>query len=476
MNRMETFFSLLTALSAALTLWLLLVRRREWGGGAEFSQTSILLCIWLVANAVWGTYYLSFRIPGLFDLSIDRMIFVLLSAALIAGIYSGKYPTGSGYAIELLMSAFSCICIVSMIRFGFKPDLPQFPSPWNLFMTGYLFPFLVFAVAKMTVSREYDLVLVFNTLFYFSVYLVALSFLEFFDMRGAIYPRYIADPEILIHLDRARGPFLNSAFNGTAIVMGFASGIHLLTRRSGFGKALHLLLLSLFVPAVFFTQTRSVYLCFLIVLLGLLFFYRTSFPKWKIFSLPLALLLIFAMAGAPKLASEERRAGGVYQVEEVHERIALIRRSVIMFMDRPFFGFGFGRFLPASMAQYRAVVAGPESAEEQVQHNHILGLLVEVGLTGLAIYLSIIVIFFRRLHALASLLPDRGFISRNLVVVIALAAVVFLINGFFVEPAYCLYVNAVFFLLAGITDAIYGRTVPVLNRGHHVHKLLPNAG
>lgn len=45
MNRMETFFSLLTALSAALTLWLLLVRRREWGGGAEFSQTSILLCI-----------------------------------------------------------------------------------------------------------------------------------------------------------------------------------------------------------------------------------------------------------------------------------------------------------------------------------------------------------------------------------------------------------------------------------------------
>jgi len=85
--------------------------------------------------------------------------------------------------------------------------------------------------------------------------------------------------------------------------------------------------LLLFFPAVFFTLTRSVYTGLLISLFIFLGWYKTSFSKWKLVSLPLVLMLIVGIVNTPRLLSTERREGGVYQLEEVNIRLVLLEKS-----------------------------------------------------------------------------------------------------------------------------------------------------
>ncbi len=244
-------------------------------------------------------------------------------------------------------------------------------------------------------------------------------------------------------------------------MIGFACGIHLLSLKRGFARLFHTILLALFFPAVFFTLTRSVYLCFLLTLGTLLFAYRTPFPKWKLLSIPLALALIFALVNLPRLASSERREGGVYQVQEVLIREALLKRSVIMIMDNPLFGVGLAQFIPASLAKYKGLVPTSESSEEQPQHHQLIGMTVELGLVGVSVYLAIIAMFLKRVFALYRGLPHFGLISSNLAVIIGISMSVYILNNFFIDSSFQLFPNLLFFTFGGLADGLYYR-LPLL--------------
>ncbi|MCX8044735.1 MAG: O-antigen ligase family protein, partial [Desulfobacterota bacterium] len=417
-----------------------------------------LFATWLVASAVWGPYFLAIRVPGLFDITIERILFGCVLFILAIGLCTGQLMLRTNITLEVFMLFFVCVCLASMTLHGFTPELPEFPSPWNIFITGYLFPFIVFVFAKQYLAREPDITMVVRVLFFLGCYLAITAFFEFANMRQFVVPRYINDPNIWLHYERARGPFLNAAFNGTALLIGCACGVHVVHMyKPGIIKVCFGLLLFLFLPAFFFTQTRSVYLGAVILAILLFFLYKTRYPKWKAWALPITLALVFIMANAPRLASEERRSGGVLQTIEVEQRLGLIKRSTLMFFDRPFLGVGLAQFIPASLKEYQGKVAFFASFEALTQHNHILGMMVELGLIGTLLYLIIIIIIFKRLFHLLRILPAEGFVGRNLAATIICVWVVYLNNNFFVEPSYCLFVNVVPFMFAGIADGLYTR-------------------
>jgi O-antigen ligase len=359
--------------------------------------------------------------------------------------------------IEILMLLFSLVCILSMLAKGFKPVNTLFPAPWNVFVNGYLFAFLAFLFAKNQVTTEQDVRFVLGTLYAMGLYLAVVAFFEFFELRQFVYPQFINNPKILLHLDRARGPFLNSAFNGIALIVGFLAGFHLMSCLQGPGRVFHQGLLVLFFPAIFFTQTRSIYLGFIITLAALLLCYRTPIPKWKVMALPVALMLVLVLVNVPRLASKERREGGVLQVDEVLVRATLLERSVVMFSDHPLTGVGLGQFIPVFYNEYRGRVATLENTADQAQHNHLIGMLVELGVFGVGLYLAIITMLFRRLYQLLPRMPSRGLVSVNLLLVIGVVLVVQLVANQFVEPSYCMFVNVVFFLFGGMADGLYSR-------------------
>ncbi|MCG6536846.1 MAG: O-antigen ligase family protein, partial [Syntrophales bacterium LBB04] len=292
---------------------------------------------------------------------------------------------------------------------------------------------------------------------YFGVYLSITAFFEYTNLRQFVFPKYINSPVISqLHLDRARGPFLNAAFNGVGILIGFISGMHLLQKKTGFVRSFYLAALTIFFPAVFWTLTRSSYLGMFITLIIFLRWYKTSFSKWKLLTLPLAIVLIFGIIQSPRLLSTERRAGGVYQTAEVDIRLALLKKSFFIFTEHPFWGAGMAQFIPASTRLYKGRT--PSNVEEvggTFQHNHLLGIATELGAPGLLAYLTFIILILRRLAQLAGKLPETGVMGNNLRIAIIAVWCVYLNNNLFVEPSNNIFINAAPFLFAGLADGLY---------------------
>jgi hypothetical protein len=427
--------------------------------GDAANLPAILMACWLVASAVFGPNFFILRMGGVFDITIERLLFIVILAFLGAGLFNGKVNLRSGSAIEMTMMIFVLICIISMMRTGFLRTSPYFPSPWFVFITGYLFPFIVYVYAKNYFRDENQVQLILNTLFFFGIYLCLIAPFEYFDLRQFVFPRYINDIKISeLHIDRARGPLMNAAFNGVGILIGFVCGLHLLEKKTGFTKVFYQASLLLFFPAVFFTLTRSVYLGLIITLIIFLRWYKTPFSKWKLISLPLALVLIVGIVNSPRLLSKERREGGVYQVEEVDIRLALLEKSYFMFSERPLMGIGLAQFIPASTRSYRGRTAFvAEEAGSQFQHNHLMGIATELGLEGIIVYLTFIILILRRIAQLTGKLPETGIMGRNLRIAIVAIWCVYLNNNLFVEPSNALFINAVPFLFAGLADGLYIR-------------------
>jgi O-antigen ligase len=244
------------------------------------------------------------------------------------------------------------------------------------------------------------------------------------------------------------------------ILIGLISGLHLLQKKTGFTKVFYQAALLLFFPAVFFTLTRSVYLGLLITLFIFLGWYKTSFSKWKLISLPLAIILIVGVANSPRLLSSERREGGVAQVAEVDIRLALLQQSYFLFSERPLAGVGLAQFIPASSRSYKGPVpASIEEAGTTFQHNHLLGVATELGIPGILVYLTLIILILRRMKQLAGKLPETGLMGNNLRVTIFAIWCVYLNNNLFVEPSNNIFINAIPFLFAGLADGLYTRSL-----------------
>jgi len=178
----------------------------------------LILAFWLISCAVFGPAFHVFRFAGVFDITIERLLFLILLFFLITGAFAGKVHFETKMSIEISMVVFAVICVLSMLRTGFYPLTPDFPSPWFVFITGYLFPFIVFVFAKNYIRNENEVQLILQALFCFGIYLSLIAFFEYFNIRQFVFPRYINNPDIGLHMDRARGPFLNAAFNGVGIL------------------------------------------------------------------------------------------------------------------------------------------------------------------------------------------------------------------------------------------------------------------
>jgi O-antigen ligase len=444
---------------AAILLWVRSIDSSRYVG-KRANLSAIVLAIWIIASAVLGPHFFALRFPGGFDITIERILFILILFILMVGLFVGKVNLRYNIKIEILMGLFALVCVLSMLRTGFTQSAQEFSSPWFVFITGYLFPFVVFIFSKNYIIDEDDVMVILHALYFFGIYLCITSIFEYANLRQFIFPRYIVNPDIGIHIDRARGPLLNAAFNGVGILVGFICGIHLLGKKTGLTRICYILSLLLFFPAIFFTLTRSVYLGLLIAVSILIKWYKTSSSKWKLISLPLTLVVIVGFINLPRFFSTDRRQGGVYQVEEVAIRMALIQQSIYLFSIHPFAGVGLAQFIPASLKEYKGRVSFiAESSEQQMQHNHLLGLAVELGAAGILPYMMIIIMIFRRLMQLTGSLPSTGILGKNMLIVIAAVWCVYLSNNFFVEPSLNLFLNAVPFIFAGIADGLYSRSL-----------------
>lgn len=453
---METLYGLSIGLSLGIILLFFFLRHPKGTLAEKASWLKAgLLGSWFIATIFFGPLFAVIRVPGVFDITIERALFIGVLIVLIYELLAKEHRNKS-LTIELLMLFFCCLCLISMTIYGFLPKSPQYASPWFIFINGYFFPFIIFLYAKYVLKTMKELKIVLLFIFCGGLYLSLIAPFEFYGMREYVYPQYINDQKIWLHLDRARGPFQNAAVNGIIIVYAFLCGMYLLSMKKGIWRVIHILCAMIFTMAVFFSQTRSVYLAFFIVSVALILFYRMEISKWKAFFLPVCIFLIISVLNLPRLASEDRKKGGVLQMEEVNIRFGLIQRSIAMLTDSPLTGLGFGQFIPSSVERYKGIIPVPAGSFTQTQHNHLLGIAAELGLPGITVFSLLIgIILFRASRVLVELFSGADLASYNLSLVLTMGLMAYLINNMFIEPSYFLALNSIFYFFAGIIDKMY---------------------
>ncbi len=440
---------LLALLGALFLLWL---QTRPQRRQSDFPVRPLTLCftLWVCATVLWGSYFWSLPLAGAFDLTVDRALFLLVLAGAVFRILRERQRPRHDFSQELLLFVVLVLGFISMSLHGFTATHFSQAKPWFIYLSGYLLPVAGFTITHLFLDPERDYPLLLGGLFLLGLYVALLAFLENYGLGRFVYPRYIDDRSILLHLDRSRGPFLNAAFNGQLLCICLLAGVAVLPLLRFPGILLHCVLLAVYVPAIWFTRTRSVYLQFAMLLLGLLLCYRSTWPKLKVLAIPMVAVLFLLLVNMERLASEDRSAGGLYQVKEIDIRFELMSKSRELIARAPFFGVGLAQFRSAS--QFTA-------SEAEYQHNHLLGLASELGLVGLGVYLLFLGLLFRRYLRVVAAVPQERFINPNLVLLLGLGLLCSLISNTFVEPSLHIFANLNFFILAGMVQRLHERYV-----------------
>jgi len=399
---------------------------------------------WSVAMAVWPLHlllsapaylYLAtltimlFRPPDLDLYHLDRFAFVLLCfVAILRALWRGT--TVVQWRITLPMSALLVLAVASAAAQPFDPQT------WSLLSAEFLVPFALFHLAGVVFDDQ-------DSRHKFEIFAVlVLAYLSFqaivflVGATGLVFPRYILDESVGIHIDRARGPFLQAVANGVSLIVLALIVIDCYRRRT-LSWAGRFVLASVPV-AVFATMTRAVWIAALFSIVGLMVVVRSAHVRRAccglLLTAAIALGVLFSVPTWRDAWFDRATEAGPVEI-----RAAIYEASWDMIRERPLLGWGQNR-MPSEVARRM-----PDyDLDAYWAHNTYLEVLVEHGAVGLGLYLCVIVALFRlpRLQQ-----PSSG--DTNLGTIWPIIFAVYLFNAMFVVMNYQ-FVNALVYTIAGI--------------------------
>lgn len=255
-------------------------------------------------------------------------------------------------------------------------------------------PSLMFFVAPVAFATTRQRSILLATLVVTGAYLGLTALFETLGVRALVFPKYILDPSLGIHENRARGPFLEAAANGLGLYgCGVAAAVAIARWRAlGWARVACAAVVVLCAVGLIFTLTRAIWIASaagtvaaLVATPGLR---RLLVPAVAASTLLVGVTLML-VPGLSARASERESA----QLP-VWSRLNINAAAMEMLGDRPLIGFGWGRFVPASPPYFRQQAGFPLTGLGLDVHNVFLARAVELGLIGATIWLAAFVIAF----------------------------------------------------------------------------------
>ena len=165
--------------------------------------------------------------------------------------------------LEVAMILFTILCLSSMLLAGTLYSTEK-GLTLSFFLNGYGFPFSIFFISKNVVDNEKQIKKIFIVFALLVLYLGLTGIFEHFQMKQFVFPHYIMRSWEGGTWGRARGPFMNSSVNGTAIGMMIFMVIYLLLQeRIKWKRNLLVIVLVISLVTLLFTLTRASWLAFL---------------------------------------------------------------------------------------------------------------------------------------------------------------------------------------------------------------------
>src|SRR5690242_12787293 len=415
---------------------------RDWGIG-ECLAKIMLLPVQLLFSApsflFLGTLTaMLLRHPDVQFYAIDRVAFVLLliavagrAALLRENLFLFEWATWPVLGLTVL--ALASVAGQSFDQEG-----------WSLLASKLVVPFAMFHIAALIFTSE-------ARLRQFEIYcLVVLAYLTFTaiaflsEAHALIFPRFILNPDLGIHVDRARGPLLQAVANGVSLIVLGLVALHSYIRGKMRRTALAVLLAA--VPiAILATLTRAVWLSFAAALLAVaLLFWRARSRR-----LFLAIFIVAISALALLFSSEQLRSTLDDRLNEegpIEFRQAVYSGAWEMFLERPLLGWGFHQMqdeLPRHVTGYHEKIL--------YAHNTYLELLAEQGAVGFGLYAWLM---WELWSLRRTVMPEHeeGFLNRHIHRLWPIILGVYWLNAAVVVMSYQ-FVNALIFSMAGMLVA-----------------------
>jgi len=351
----------------------------------------------LVAGCCLGTHFLTFKVLS-WRLTLDRLAFFALVGAYVMQRALGRTKRQPSSGPDWALAALLAVLALSMFTADWRTPGPGDAKPWWHLYAGYVVPAAVYWIARQSALDEGIVKAVLGTLLVFGTYLAITGVLEGTGQSWLVVPRYAADPKQGLAFGCARGPMLHP------VSFGLYAGVAMLTawlcasRLHSSARWLAYAAVPLFLPSLFFTYTRAVWLG---AWLGVFVVLALTLPRrWRgvvLASMVVGTVCVLTTQWDHLLSFQRGRESAEGTRHSAYTRLSFTYVSWRMFLDRPWFGLHFGYFSAGKLPYLadRSTSLDLEAIRDLCSHNIFLSLLTETGIVGLVLFLTLLLCWAR---------------------------------------------------------------------------------
>lgn len=352
---------------------------------------------------------------GPINLTCDRLLmaglFVLAAWQWREGQLRFRALSGADWLVVALAAYLTLRTATTPLPVGVHSSV----GPWWRLIAAFWMPAALYGLARSATLDEQKWRRSLLVLAALGAYLSFTAAAEITKQWWAVFPRYIADPNVGTHFGRARGPAVMSASLGVYLTYAFWAAWLLWPTAGRVARIVLTGLLAAMALGVLFTLTRSTWIG---LAGGLAVIPLLQAPRqWR---MPMAaaggLAALLAAVVVAGVATDLGRKDGDGSAEHsVYQRASFAVVSMRMFCDAPIVGHGFGRFYDKKLPYLadRSQQLELDSIRGLDHHNTLLSILTETGLIGLGLLLCVLVAWGRGAWLLATSEAQPAWVRRH---------------------------------------------------------------
>ncbi len=353
-------------------------------------STAVGCCLTVLTAAVFGVEYWSYDGAGV-AITCDRVVLLLTMIAFVVQWRFGQTDPKRLLVIDKILLAFIALLTVSYFTGDFPHPREKAVTMFRL-TVGYWLPTIIYFLVRQSSLTEKNVKVVRGLWALLGVYLGFTAICEMTKTWSLVFPWQIADPNIGLHFGRARGPMVHS------VSFGLCLGTCLLATwvwRSHF-SALKQRWITLAIPlmlvGILLCLTRSVWIgtgLSTIVLLGMTL---KGQLRRAFLAVAISTVVVIVVVQPDNLIAFQREESAENTQQSAELRKSFVRLSMQMIQDKPIWGFGFGKFYHDKMPYIhdRDTELLLEPIRGWVHHNTFLSVLVEMGVVGFVLFISLL--------------------------------------------------------------------------------------
>lgn len=352
-----------------------------------------------------------------------------------------REPVRFGRA-DLVMLLFLGWVIANIVLFS-----PDTTHSLIRFYDRYIIPFCVYWLIRLIAPTARDLQR------FLPIAFITIIAEAVIGMIGIFAPQALPQEWVREGIERGLGSLGNpSVYTSTLIFCALLLLQYAVQGRSRLLRAVCLLTFGLTYLCVFLSFSRGAWLGGSLVLLGLMFVY----PKVVVRLLAIGLTVMLVL-GTTILAQQIAFAYvRLNTVETVQGRILGGAKSVQMIVNKPFFGWGYDTY-DLYDEEFRTRVANLATDQQKTSHNTYLTLMAETGIPALILYVLPILWWLKLSRKVWRRLPQTGFFSWHLLVMLWLLILnFFTVSSFMDMLRFNLFGTTVWWMALGlIANLVY---------------------